>query len=163
MESSRFGKIKEFSPWLPKLDPKHPSAQKFRAKHSNRKIALCIQQVLAALVFGANLAWIIWAQAKFGTESGIGTMFLGACIKAKRLNLWLHLIINILSTLLLGTSNFCMQLLVAPTRHEVNMAHESAFWLDIGTSSVRNLRRVARLSMLTWLCLGFSSALLHLS
>lgn len=90
-------------------------------------------------------------------------MFLGSCATAKKLNLWLHLLINILSTLLLGASNFCMQLLVAPTRHEVNKAHERAFWLDIGTSSVKNLRRIARKSMLTWLCLGFSSALLHLS
>lgn len=118
---------------------------------------------MAALVLFANIGWTAWAQARFGTQSGIGTIFLGSCVKAKRLSLWLHLLINILSTLLLGASNFCMQLLVAPTRHEVNRAHERSFWLDIGTPSVRNLRHIARSKALRWLCLGFSSALLHLS
>lgn len=110
-----------------------------------------------------NIALTAWAQARFGTQNGIGTIYLGSCAKAKRLDLWLHLLINILSTLLLGASNFCMQLLVAPTRAEVNEAHEKSFWLDIGTPSVRNLRKIARIRVLTWLCLGFSSALLHLS
>lgn len=163
LKSSRFGRIKNFSPWLPKLDPEHPCAKTFLTRVSNRETALCIQQLMAALVLVANIALTAWAQARFGNQSGIGTLFLGSCVTARRLSVWLHLLINILSTLLLGASNYCMQLLVAPTRHEVNRAHERFFWLDIGTPSVRNLQKIARISVLTWLCLGLSSALLHLS
>lgn len=163
LESSKYGKIKNFSLWLPELDPEHPSAQKFHTKISNRTTAFCIQQLTAALVLVTNIALTAWAHARFGTHNGIGTIYLGSCAKAQRLDIWLHLLINVLSTLLLGASNFCMQLLVAPTRHEVDKAHEKSFWLDIGTPSVRNLRKIARVRVLTWLCLGFSSALLHLS
>lgn len=145
------------------MDPEHPSAQKFRTKISNRTTVFCVQQLTAALVLVTNIALTAWAQARFGTQNGIGTIYLGSCAKAQRLDLWLHLLINVLSTLLLVASNFCMQLLVAPTRHEVDKAHEKSFWLDIGTPSVRNLRKIARLRVLAWLCLGFSSALLHLS
>lgn len=163
MESSKYGKIKNFSPWLPELDPDHPSAQKNQTILSNRTTVFCIQQLTAALVLVTNIALTAWAQARFGTHNGIGTIYLGSCAKAQKLDLWLHLLINVLSTLLLGASNFCMQLLVAPTRQEVNKAHEKSFWLDIGTPSVRNLRKIARPRSFTWLCLGFSSALLHLS
>lgn len=163
-ESCKYGKIKNFSPWLPELDPEHPSAQnKFQTKISNRRTVLCIQQLTAALVLVTNIALTACAQARYGTHNGIGTIYLGNCAKAQRLDLWLHLLINVLSTFLLGASNFCMQLLVAPTRHEVNKAHEKSFWLDIGTPSVRNLRKIARVRALTWLCLGISSVLLHLS
>lgn len=163
LESSKYGKIKNFSPWLPELDPDHPSAQKNHTILSNRTTVFCIQQLAAALVLVTNIALTAWAQARFGTHNGIGTIYLGSCAKAQKLDLWLHLLINVLSTLLLGASNFCMQLLVAPTRQEVNKAHEKSFWLDIGTPSVRNLRKIARPRSFTWLCLGFSSALLHLS
>ena len=162
MESSKYGKIKSFSPWLPELDPEHPSAQKFHTKFSNRTTVSFIQLLTAALVLVTNIALASWAQAKFGTHNAIGTIYLGNCSTAKRLDLWLHLLINVLSTLLLGASNFCMQLLVAPTRHEVDKAHEKSFWLDIGTPSFRNLRKIARVRASTWFCFGFSSALLHL-
>lgn len=59
-------------------------------------------------------------------QSGIRDIFNDDCVTAKKLNLWLHLLINVLSTILLGISNFYMQLLVVPTRHEVDKAHKIA-------------------------------------
>ena len=38
----------------------------------------------------------------------------------RNLGLWLHLLINIIPTLLSGSSNFCMQILAAPLREEVD-------------------------------------------
>ncbi|MCJ1344677.1 hypothetical protein MMC31_002880 [Peltigera leucophlebia] len=157
LESSKYGKIKNFSPWLPELDPEHPSAQKFHTKISNRTTVFCIQQLTAALVLVTNITLTAWAQARFGTHNGIGTIYLGSCAKAQRLDLWLHLLINILSTLLLGASNFCMQLLVAPTRDEVNKAHEKSCWLDIedyqknnDSWAPGNLDRIRRESITTY-------------
>ena len=76
----------------------------------------------------------------------------------------IHLGINIVSTLLLGASNYCAQLLVAPTRSEVDRAHEKKDWLDIGVPSFRNLwkRRIARKRKATWTLLMISSVFLHL-
>ena len=121
-----------------------------------------MQQTVAAVVFEVNLGWTIWAKRHYRTLDGIGTIYLGNCTTIKRINLWLHLLINVLSTLLLGSSNYCMQLLVAPTHSEVQKAHKKSFWLDIGAPSVKNLRWIARRSVFVWCCLAFSSAFLHL-
>ena len=78
------------------------------------------------------------------TKSGYGTIHSGECKKTRGLNVWVHLVVNVLSTLLLGASNYCMQVLSAPTREELVRAHAKRLWLRIGIPSFRNLRYIAR-------------------
>lgn len=152
LPTRRFGHLDHLSSWIP-----------IASRHwwSNRKNMLIIQQTLAAMVFGLNVGLASWANAKY-QSGGIGTLYMGDCTTVKRINQWSHLAINILSTLLLGSSNYCMQLLVAPTRFEVQEAHRKSVWLDIGTPSVKNLQWISWKSVLTWCSLGLSSAFLHL-
>ncbi|KAF2439612.1 hypothetical protein P171DRAFT_525453 [Karstenula rhodostoma CBS 690.94] len=94
-----------------------------------------------------------------------GVLFDGDCDRASKLNTGLHLLINILSTVLLSSSNYCMQCLSAPTRKEVDDAHSKGKWLDIGVQSVHNLRNIYntdRKRAVVWFLLGFSSLPLHL-
>jgi hypothetical protein len=56
----------------------------------------------------------------------------------------LHALINVMSTILLTTSNYAMQILCAPTRQEIDRAHARGQWLEIGIMSVHNLRHVDR-------------------
>lgn len=79
-----------------------------------------------------------------------------------RLNTLLHLIINILSTLVLASTNFFMQVLNAPSRAELDSAHEKGFWLDIGVPSPRNAFRVGRFKTIMWLLFFLSSIPIHL-
>lgn len=79
----------------------------------------------------------------------------------KKLDLWLHLVINLLSTLLLGASNYTMQCLSAPTRNDINKAHQQRVSVDIGIPSVRNLRRISWRRVVLWWLLGLSSIPLH--
>ncbi|CAD6586365.1 MAG: hypothetical protein ASARMPRED_002513 [Alectoria sarmentosa] len=144
LEIPRFGNLKHLSVWIPELDPDRSQGHTFRTWWSKRTTVLGMQQVIAAIVFGVNLGWTIWAKEHYRTLDGIGTIYLGNCISVKRINLWLYLLINSLSTLLLGSSNYCMQLLVAPTHSEVQKAHKKSVWLDIGAPSVRNLRWISK-------------------
>lgn len=107
---------------------------------------------------------MIYAVVKYGIFHGFGDLYQGDCKLVARYNTVVHLGINIVSTLLLGASNYCAQLLVAPTRFEVDRAHEKRDWLDIGVPSFRNLwkRRIARKRKVTWTLLMISSVLLHL-
>jgi hypothetical protein len=89
-------------------------------------------------------------------------LFMGSCSTANRLNTAVHLLINILSTVLLAASNFCMQLLIAPTRNQINRAHRKRQWLDIGIPSLRNFRHVSRTHQCAYLLLAISSLPLHL-
>ena len=74
----------------------------------------------------------------------------------------MHLAINILSTLLLGASNYSMQCLSSPTRSDIDKAHSQGIWLDIGVPSVRNLRRLSTTRIVLWWLLAISSIPLHL-
>lgn len=116
----------------------------------------------AGLVLLINLILTIWAVSKSGLKSGLGTVQQGNCTKTKDLSQWLHLAMNALSTLLLGASNYCMQCISSPTRREVDKAHARGVWLDIGVTSVRNLRRITSSRILLWWLLGLSSVPLHL-
>lgn len=74
----------------------------------------------------------------------------------------LHLIVNILSTILVTGSSYCMQILSAPTRSEINRAHLRGSWLDIGVFSFRNLTHIRKWRTVVWYLLAMSSTSLHL-
>lgn len=117
---------------------------------------------MIASVLIVNLILTIWASARYGVKGGLGTIQSGACSKTKDLATWLHLAINVLSTLLLGASNYAMQCLSAPTREEVDKAHCRKAWMDIGVPSMRNLRRISRSRLVMWWLIAASSIPLHL-
>ncbi|RMZ81806.1 hypothetical protein DV738_g2021, partial [Chaetothyriales sp. CBS 135597] len=109
-----------------------------------------------------NLGVGIWLSTKPNNPGGLTEVFNGNCNTAKQLTTWIHLAINILSTLLLGGSNYCMQCLSAPTREEVDKAHAKGTYLDIGVPNLRNLRAIAVHKQLMWWILGLTSIPLHL-
>ena len=144
---------------MSQADPVYRKVEKTLAK---RHVALRIQIFLTFCVFAINLGVSCWLTSRNGTINGSGTIFTGNCDKAAALSIWLHLVINICSTILLGCSNYCMQLLSSPTREEVDTAHEKHTCMDIGAPSVRNLLRLQRKYGVVWLALCLSSSVLHL-
>ena len=116
----------------------------------------------SAVIFVINLTATIWGIKKFGILDGLGSLQVGDCNSTSRLGFWIHLIINGLSTLLLGASNYSMQCLSSPTRSEIDRAHRKCIWLDIGIPSVRNLGRISWSRIVLWWALAISSIPLHL-
>ncbi|KAI0457198.1 hypothetical protein F5B21DRAFT_512771 [Xylaria acuta] len=87
----------------------------------------------------------------------------GSIISA--VNVALHLLINILSTLVrdrLASSNFFMQILNAPSREELDNAHSKGSWLGIGVPSVRNSFLVSKFKTWCWIALLISSIPIHI-
>jgi hypothetical protein len=74
------------------------------------------------------------------------TLIDGSCSGTKTAGTWLHLVINILSSILLSASSYTMQCLSSMTRKEVDNAHTKGDYLDIGIPSIHNLTRVDRKS-----------------
>ncbi|KAF6222037.1 hypothetical protein HO133_001123 [Letharia lupina] len=123
-------------------------------------VTLCA--ITTGTVLVINLIVITCVAAGDGLEGGLGTLQQGSCQKTKHLSLWLHLAINLLSTLLLGASNYTMQCLSSPTREEIDKAHRKRIWLDIGIPSLRNLRQIGRGRIVLWWSMALSSIPLHL-
>jgi hypothetical protein len=118
--------------------------------------------VCASVVFLINLvATIVGTTA---TKEGKGVLFEGDCDRIKRINTGLHLLINILGTILLAGSNYSMQCLSAPTRAEIDSSHclTPSASLDIGIPSIRNIIMISRHRVVLWCLLGLSSLPLHL-
>ncbi|RGP72657.1 hypothetical protein FLONG3_6665 [Fusarium longipes] len=84
------------------------------------------------------------------------------CTTTAQANLWIHLAINIFATGILASSNFFMQVLAAPTRHEIDKAHASGGWAEIGCNSIRNFRLLSRRKIFLWFLFTLSSVPLHL-
>ncbi|KAF2807166.1 uncharacterized protein BDZ99DRAFT_447454 [Mytilinidion resinicola] len=161
INSTRVASLQTVQRFSPAAD-QNKLISSWKKMSSDRKVSLSFHQTISAIVLIVNIVWTAWAMSKNNTRNGIGTLFQGDCGVVKKLDLWLHLLINILSTVLLGSSNFCMQILVAPSRREVDEAHRKRKWLDIGCPSLRNLRHIAWIRRVLWFLLLVSSAFLSL-
>ena len=114
----------------------------------------------ASIVFIINFIVTIWASVHNKSKGNV--LYEGDCDRVDRLNMGVHLLINLFSTILLSASNYCMQCLSAPTRKDIDKAHAKRIWLDIGVQSIHNLRRISKRRALLWVLLGLSSLPLHL-
>ena len=160
-EDIRYCRIELFSVWFPQVDPKHPRAHTFRAWRSQQEVLLMTATMVSFLVLVLNIIATIVVRTKFTATMGVVSIYEGNCSWVKNVDTVIHIFINIMSTLLLGASNLCMQLLAAPTRTEVDKAHKKRRWLDIGVPSWRNLRSISRTRSAIWYILGLSSVPLH--
>jgi len=125
-------------------------------------VLACATSAAAVLLINVGLTIYAATNPEYKVERGIGTLYSGSCDKSRKIGLWLHLMINALSTLLLSGSNYTQQCLAAPTRREIDAAHARRRWMDIGVPSVRNLFRIKAERTFLWIAIGFTSIPLHL-
>jgi hypothetical protein len=144
-------------------DPgKHPiSHGSKRSRFSGWRGGVLVAILIVLSVLLMNVILAIIAATSWHPVGRIATAFTGDCNKAAKTTTALHLLINLLSSLLLGASNYSMQRLVSPTRKEVDACHQRKKWLDIGIPSVRNLFSINKGRTLLWFLLACSSAPLH--
>lgn len=90
------------------------------------------------------------------------TIHEGDCDYTSKLSIALHILINIVSTAILASSNFFMQIVTSPTRKEIDYAHMFLRPLHIGLPSWRNLPSLPIFKRACWLLLFLSSIPLHL-
>ncbi|KAI3579703.1 hypothetical protein IWW34DRAFT_693993 [Fusarium oxysporum f. sp. albedinis] len=120
---------------------------------------------VASIVTAINITFLLVAIPRLSISasgSSEGALFSGDCKRAKQLSIWLHLAINILATALLAAGNYTQQVLTAPTRSEINIGHSQERWLDIGVSSLHNLRQISGKRVAAWILLALTSVPIHL-
>jgi hypothetical protein len=117
----------------------------------------------SAIVLLSNVSLLlVGVISRDDTFKGISTVAKGEMRRITTMTTAYHVLINVLSTILLTSTNYAMQILCAPTRHEVEKAHASGHWLDIGIMSIHNLRHIDRKRVIVWVLLALSSVPLHL-
>lgn len=125
-----------------------------------RKTAV-INTIIVGFFAIANFSTMVWSLAKSGSSEN-NVFSQGDCNKISLLNTFLHLLLNIASSLIIASSNFFMQVLNSPTRAEVDRAHTHKRWLEIGVPSLRNVLNVSPYKSLAWALFSLSSIPIHL-
>ncbi|KAL8921978.1 MAG: hypothetical protein Q9208_005432 [Pyrenodesmia sp. 3 TL-2023] len=119
--------------------------------------------VAAICILFVNIAVFIWTLTNRRTRdstSGLGKLASGDCGVIKSKNTWIQIIIALLSTVLLGASNYCMQCIGAPTRDEIDRAHAKRVTLCIGVPSLSNLYSIDWRRRAIWILLGYNSVII---
>ncbi|KAL5338375.1 hypothetical protein BJX70DRAFT_366905 [Aspergillus crustosus] len=129
-------------------------------------ITIC-SWIISVVLFLNILLTIIAAGLAYSqngeTEFAFASLYMGKCSVAKNWSTGIHLVINILSTALLGASNYCMQCLASPSREQVDEAHGRRTWVRIGIPNIWNLlrRQRGKRQILGWI-LFMTSVPIHL-
>lgn len=118
----------------------------------------------STLVLFCNIAFVVvgYKRDQGYDDHGIATLMTGSEHIISRWNTILHLFINMLSSILLASSNYTMQVLSSPTREEIDRAHQHGHELEVGILSTRNLTRISRKRAVVCIVLALSSIPLHL-
>ena len=135
---------------------------KRQARFSGWRGGFVLAIIGSSLVLLFNIICAIVAAAAGDPHDGIATIYTGKCVFASRLTTGLQLLVNVLSSALLGASSYCLQRLVSPTREEIDKAHKRGKSLDVGVLSLRNLPNISRRRLAVWILLATSSMPLHL-
>lgn len=113
---------------------------------------------MVSAVFAANVCLAIYGSVRYPSAgAAVGLLFDGGCSEVNNLNMWLHVLISVLSLLMLSASDYCMQLQVSPTRADVDKAHQKGDWVDMGLHTLRNVRYVGVWRRTSWALLALTS------
>ena len=133
------------------------STESQRSLWSGWQKGVAVSCVCNIVVLILSLALLIWAGSKPLSPNGTYILWRGSYKSIKLSENFLHLGINIVSAIILAGSNYTLQVLVAPTRRDIDRAHcekryrltcrvmQSLTYiscLDIGISSLHNWRYI---------------------
>jgi hypothetical protein len=159
-----YATVKQLRVWLPKCDPEDEQAKTWSLKRRQRVGLLWTSFLIAFVICIFNLVvlCVLNFRTSYERSDGLVSLFEGSCNKSRQLSVSYHVIINILSSGLLAASNLCMQLSTAPTRAQVDEAHQKENdYYDIGILSIRNWWKAKLSNKIICALLIISSLPLH--
>lgn len=159
----------QFEP-LPAAEPPQPPGDarsplsRWRDRYSNAgwRTEMIRVAVFSTSLWLLNIIIYIVLFAKYGADRGSGLLMEESCSSVQHANTAIHAALNIVTSLMLGASNFAMQSLSSPTREEVDAAHAMKRSLGIGGLSLKNFRFIKKSRSILWVVLWITSIPLHL-
>ncbi|PYI20410.1 hypothetical protein BO99DRAFT_357913 [Aspergillus violaceofuscus CBS 115571] len=118
-------------------------------------LALNSIMLMVALIFA-------YRQSSNRGQFQMVALYTGQCSLASHSATGLHVVINVLGTILLGASSYVMQCLGAPSRSDIDRAHARSRWLTVGRFSFRNFAVMSPKRKVLWGLLLLSSTPIHM-
>ena len=135
------GKFREAREYRPhRLRQGDPVSHDFWARlHPSLRVGYSLALTLFVTIWLLCTIFTIWAGSSLPLQPGlVVTLSTGSCSALRRSNFWLHLLINAIASGAYATSSYIMQRLAAPTRAEIDNAHEHQTQLKIGSLALTN-------------------------
>ncbi|PLN85485.1 hypothetical protein BDW42DRAFT_202356 [Aspergillus taichungensis] len=151
----------------PGEDEKEPSNHSSNQKTAPRKerqwtqgVLLCIYVMIAILAIHLSMTVIFALRARSNKSRSM--FYQGDCDTVNGISIGLALLINAIGVALTATSNYCCQIVTAPSREEVDWAHNKRTWVAIGSQSMTNIWLAAPWRKVLWLVLCATSIAIQL-
>lgn len=103
---------------------------------------VALNVLLVFLILAAAIVCLVLTSLKARKLGGEISIVEGTAENALNVSRGLHVVVNVFAVVLIAGANYVYQILLSPTRAEVDAAHEKLQWLDIGIPSLRNLAYV---------------------
>lgn len=122
---------------------------------------VCCAAVILCVILEVTL--LAYATRVGSAGQGAGILMIGNCKRVRQLELWLLLPLNIAGTMLIGASNYVMQVVSAPERAEIDRAHAYAQQVPVGGIRFRDLdiKVLNKSRQIIWWTLCLSSVPIH--
>lgn len=121
------------------------------------RIIVLVNIIIVGLLLMTYLAFLIWIYDNIHVRHGLATVFDGACSQASKTGAYAHFTTCAFAVLLFTAGSHGVQLLLSPTRDEVENAHSRNRWLHIGVGGLRNMRWISKRRLIKAILLATTS------
>ena len=135
---------------------------RLRAKFKGCRGGVKIVLIYGISILILNIALAGWLSRRADSFGGLVVLSRRSCQSSKAVIRAVHLLINVLASLHLAASNYCLQILNSPLREEIDRAYESKRWMCVGIPNIRNLSQIPWMRRILWVVLALSSLPVHL-
>ncbi|KAI0400502.1 hypothetical protein F4802DRAFT_484548 [Xylaria palmicola] len=115
----------------------------FRRHFTGWRGGIVYNTFLSFFILVVGIIGLVLVVTRTKVFSGQLAIYSGDCTTAHRIEIGVHVVINVFAVVLLAGANYVFQVLTSPTRREVAEAHDRKQWLDIGVSSLRNFFHIS--------------------
>jgi hypothetical protein len=124
------------------------------------RIVVIVNTIFVCLVLVVYIAFLTWIYTNLQFRNGVAEVFSGTCPQASRVATYAHCVTSAFAVLLFAVGTQSFQLLLSPTRAEVENAHARDRWLHIGVGGLRNMKWIHKRRLTRAVVLLMTSVLL---
>lgn len=110
---------------------KSSTLTQLRRRFQGWRAVISLGILLITLVLLANIVLLVLSIVSPRDADGLawnGLLYKGNCTQSQNVTRYLHLLVNILGTVLLAASNAALHIAASPTRKEIDDAHAAGQW-----------------------------------
>lgn len=129
-------------------------------RHPTWRLVVISNTIFVGLVLLVYVTFLIWIYTNLQVRHGVAEISSGTCPQISKKAAYAHFVASAFAILLFAVGTHASQILLSPTRAEVENAHARDRWLHIGVGGLRNMKWIHKRRLIKALLLVMASLLL---